>query len=78
VGHHCHLGSGMVIYPARIVESDVILIPSENQHFIKKNVMFEESDHHAFGARFDHPQLYPRQEKPKETTPLPSLLPNRS
>ncbi|MFK7803574.1 MAG: multidrug transporter [Anaerolineae bacterium] len=78
VGHHCHLGSGMVIYPARIVESDVILIPSENQHFIKKNVMFEESDHHAFGARFDHPQLYPRQEKPKETMPLPSLLPNRS
>ena len=73
VGHHCHLGSGMVIYPARIVESDVILIPSEDQHFIKKNVMFEDSDHHAFGDRFDHLQLYPRKEIPVKNIFMPSL-----
>lgn len=74
VGHHCHLGSGMVIYPARIVESDVILIPTEERHFIKKNVMFEDSDHHAFGDRFDHAQLYPRQEKSQEEDPLSTLV----
>lgn len=64
VGHHCHLGSGLVIYPARVIESDVILIPSEERSYIKRNVMFEDSDHHAFKAKFDHPQLYPRQEEP--------------
>ncbi|MFT7583805.1 MAG: carbonic anhydrase/acetyltransferase-like protein (isoleucine patch superfamily) [Cellvibrionaceae bacterium] len=63
VGHHCHLGSGIVIYPARIIESDVILIPSENQHFIKKNVMFEDSSHHQLESHSKHRQLYPRQEK---------------
>lgn len=62
VGHHCHLGSGLVIYPARIIESDVILIPTEERQFIKSNIMYEDSDHHAFGERFkNHPQLYPRQ-----------------
>lgn len=79
VGHHCHLGSGLVIYPARIVESDVILIPSEQRSYIRKNVMFEESDHHSFRANFEHPQLYPRQEKPEEDLEdLPSLIPNKN
>lgn len=77
VGHHCHLGSGLVIYPARIIESDVILIPTEEKSYIKRNIMFEDSDHHSFRFIFDHPQIYPRKDNPNDNTdslePLSSL-----
>ena len=77
VGHHCHLGSGLVIYPARIIESDVILVPSEDRAFIKRNVFFEHSDHHSFKSDFDHPQLYPRQQEeplePAKPKPVPDI-----
>ncbi|MEM8860511.1 MAG: multidrug transporter, partial [Chloroflexota bacterium] len=79
VGHHCHLGSGLVIYPARIIESDVILIPSEKRQFIKTNIMYEDSDHHAYGERFkNHPRLYRRQEKNEEQSQIPILVPEGS
>ena len=70
VGHHCHLGSGLVIYPARIVESDVVLIPNEDRQFIRRNVMFEDSDHHQFGEGYRHPQFYPRAEEPEKVTEM--------
>ncbi|MEM7798338.1 MAG: multidrug transporter [Chloroflexota bacterium] len=64
VGHHCHLGSGLVIYPARMIESDVILIPNEKRMYIRKNVYFEDSDHHHLNMNdeYGHTQLYPRQQ----------------
>lgn len=65
VGHHCRLGAGLVIHPARTVESDVVLLPNENKIFITKNVRFEESDHHAYLDRYPYPRLYPR--RPEET-----------
>jgi carbonic anhydrase/acetyltransferase-like protein (isoleucine patch superfamily) len=45
VGHHCYIGSGMVIYPARAIESDVILFASPERRVIDRSVLFEDSDH---------------------------------
>lgn len=59
VGHHCRLASGLIIYPGRTVESDVVLLGEESR-FIKKSVPFEESDHHLHKDKFPYPRLYPR------------------
>jgi UDP-N-acetylglucosamine diphosphorylase / glucose-1-phosphate thymidylyltransferase / UDP-N-acetylgalactosamine diphosphorylase / glucosamine-1-phosphate N-acetyltransferase / galactosamine-1-phosphate N-acetyltransferase len=61
VGHHCRLSSGLIIYPARTIESDVVLLSSESRQHITKNVYFEESDHHPHKDRYPYPRLYPRQ-----------------
>ena len=52
VGHNCRIGSGMIVYPARTIESDVILAATKERHLIDKNISFEESDHH--GLRLGH------------------------
>lgn len=63
VGHHCRLSSGLVIYAARTVESDVVLLASETRKFITKNVSFEESDHYSFESKYPYPRLYPRSDE---------------
>lgn len=60
VGHHCRLSSGLIIYPARTIESDVVLLASDERKFIKKNVSYEESDHHPHQEKYPYPRLYPR------------------
>jgi hypothetical protein len=30
VGHNCRVGSGMIVYPARTIESDVVLALRKN------------------------------------------------
>jgi NDP-sugar pyrophosphorylase family protein len=60
VGHNCRLGSGLIIYPARTIESDVVLFASPERRVISKNVYYEDSDHHKIGSD-QHPRLYPRQ-----------------
>jgi len=60
VGHHCRLSAGLTIYPARTIESDVVLLASNERSIITRNVRYEESDHHATSARFPYPRLYPR------------------
>jgi len=50
----------MVIYPARTIESDVVLICSEGRGVIADNVAFEQSDHIKIGADDLHPQKYTR------------------
>jgi acetyltransferase-like isoleucine patch superfamily enzyme len=60
VGHNCRLGSGLIIYPARTIESDVILFASKDRRVIDKNVTYEESDHHSTRAAHLHKRLYPR------------------
>jgi acetyltransferase-like isoleucine patch superfamily enzyme len=60
VGHNCRLGSGMIIYPARTVESDVILFASAERRVIDRNVTYEESDHHKLRLAHLHRRLYPR------------------
>lgn len=61
VGHHCRLSSGLVIYPARTVESDVVLLGDSGRHYITHDVTFEDSDHHRLTSQYDYPRLYPRQ-----------------
>ena len=60
VGHNCRLGSGMIIYPARTIESDVVLAASKERRVIDKDVRYEDSDHHQFNVAHLHKRLYPR------------------
>jgi len=60
VGHNCRIGAGMVIYPARTIESDTVLIRAEGRGVISDNVLFEESDHVRLGEERLHPQKYTR------------------
>jgi carbonic anhydrase/acetyltransferase-like protein (isoleucine patch superfamily) len=45
VGHHCYIGSGMVVHPARAIESDVILFASPERRVISRTVYYKDSDH---------------------------------
>jgi carbonic anhydrase/acetyltransferase-like protein (isoleucine patch superfamily) len=58
VGHNCRLGSGMIVFPARTIESDVVLYASKERRVIKKNIRFEESDHHKSQFSNLHQRLY--------------------
>ena len=60
VGHNCRLGSGMIFFPARTVESDVVLIASPERRVIERDVRYEDSDHHRLPFAQIHPRLYPR------------------
>lgn len=60
VGHNCRLGSGLIVYPARTIESDVVLFASPERRVIMKSIRYEDSDHHKVGTD-SHPRLYPRQ-----------------
>jgi len=62
VGHNCRLGSGLVVYPARMIESDVILFASADRRVIRKNISYEESDHHELRPEIArlHKRNYPR------------------
>lgn len=67
VGHNCRIGAGMIIFPARTIESDVVMFASEGRRVISRDVVFEESDHHKLRFKDLHPRLYPR---PGETTSI--------
>ena len=60
VGHNCRLGSGMIVYPARTIESDVVLAASKDRRVIDRDVRYEDSDHHRLKAAGLHRRLYPR------------------
>lgn len=60
IGHNCRLGSGLIVYPARTIESDVVLIPSAERRVIDHDVRYEDSDHHGFDFAHLHRRLYPR------------------
>ena len=60
VGHNCRIGSGMIIYPARTIESDVVLFASPERRVIDRNITFEQSDHHKLPLAHLHQRLYPR------------------
>ena len=60
VGHNCRIGSGMIIYPARTIESDVVLIATTERRVIERNVTYEDSDHHKLPLAHLHQRLYPR------------------
>ncbi len=60
VGHNCRIGAGMIIYPARMIESDVILFASKERRVIDRDIRYEDSDHHRLKDGHLHPRLYPR------------------
>jgi carbonic anhydrase/acetyltransferase-like protein (isoleucine patch superfamily) len=60
VGHNCRIGAGMIIYPARTIESDVVLVPSKERRIIDKDVRFEDSDHHGLKLAHLHQTPYHR------------------
>jgi len=68
VGHNCRLGSGMIVYPARTIESDVVLAASKERRVIDKNIRYADSDHHNFKSSALHKRLYaPKAEKELES-----------
>jgi carbonic anhydrase/acetyltransferase-like protein (isoleucine patch superfamily) len=60
VGHHCRIGAGLTIFPARTIESDVVLVRDKGRSVISRNVSYEQSDHLNWPAADLHPRLYPR------------------
>lgn len=67
VGHNCRIGSGMIIFPGRMIESDVVLVASPQRRVIARNVTYEESDHHAVEiAGGVHRRQYPRHDESQE------------
>lgn len=68
VGHNCRIGSGMIIFPGRMIESDVVLVASPGRRIITRNVTYEESDHHGLELqRGAHQRQFPRQDEIQET-----------
>ena len=60
VGHNCRLGSGLIVFPARTIESDVLLVGSRQEKVISHNITYADSDHHKLphGSEL-HPPQYP-------------------
>ncbi len=48
VGHNCRIGSGHVFFPARMIDSDVVLFAKQGRNVISKNVRYKDSDHHNY------------------------------
>lgn len=55
VGHNCRLGSGLIVFPSRTIESDVVIV---GPRLIDHDVRFEDSDHHRLAAGHHHEVLY--------------------
>ncbi len=69
VGHNCRIGSGLIIFPGRMIESDVTLFASAQRRVITRDVRYEESDHHTTKVAEKLVQRqYPRQDERDERT----------
>ena len=60
VGHNCRIGAGMIIYPARTIESDVVLAASAERRVIDRDITFDKSDHHGLKLAHLHQTPYHR------------------
>jgi len=58
IGHNCRIGAGLTFYPGRIVESDTVLLRSDQRAVVTKNVSYEQSDHHEWRDASLHKPLY--------------------
>ncbi len=58
VGHNCRLGSGIIVFPGRTIESDVVLFASPERRVIQKNIRYEDSDHHKLSFSNLHQRFY--------------------
>lgn len=59
VGHNCRIGSGIIIFPGRTIESDVVLVASSDRRVIERDVAYVDSDHQYYSASYLHQRLYP-------------------
>lgn len=66
VGHNCRIGSGMVVFPGRMIESDVVLVASPQRRVISRSITYEESDHHFIQHGDVHKRFYPRNDEVHE------------
>lgn len=71
IGHNCRLGAGLIVYPARMIESDSVLYASRTPRVIDRDVHFENSDHHQLKQAALHPRRYSR--SPIETGASPNF-----
>ena len=60
IGHNCRIGAGMIIFPARTIESDVVLISSPDRRVIDHDISYENSDHHHLANADLHIRFYPK------------------
>jgi acetyltransferase-like isoleucine patch superfamily enzyme len=60
VGHNCRLGAGLIVFPSRTIESDVILLPSSDRRILDRDISYEDSDHLKLPNAHLHRRLYPR------------------
>lgn len=67
VGHNCRIGSGMIIFPARTIESDVVLFATKERRVIDRDIRYEESDHHQLRNASLHRRMYPRGDEAGES-----------
>lgn len=67
VGHNCRIGSGVVVYPARVIESDVVIVASDERRVIDHNVSYEDSDHHKLRSSELHKRLYDPKRETQES-----------
>lgn len=67
IGHNCRVGSGMVIMPGRMIESDVVLVASPTRRVIGRTITFDESDHHFVRGGDVHRRFYPRADEVEES-----------
>jgi acetyltransferase-like isoleucine patch superfamily enzyme len=68
VGHNCRLGSGLVVFPARTIESDVLLFAKREERVIYHDVSYENSDHHQLPKGILHTRSYPRADETMNDT----------
>ena len=65
VGHNCRIGAGLLFYPARAIESDTVLVRSDERAIIDRNVTYDQSDHHKLRDGDLHKPLYRLGEEPE-------------
>ena len=58
VGHNCRIGAGMIIFPARTIESDVVLVASPKRRILDRSIRYEDSDHNNYSFSDLHKTLY--------------------
>lgn len=68
IGHNCRIGSGMVMFPGRMIESDVVIVASPQRRVLSRNIAYEESDHHYVSGASNHKRHYPRTQEAEEET----------
>ena len=69
VGHNCRIGSGHIIYPARTIDSDVVLYAKQENMVITKNIKYEDSDHHGYPGHEHVPQYHKELSSPELINP---------